>query len=332
NLVANNFSDDIFRDSVPDSILICPQRKFSCNGDPPRSSTSAINCGGRMMRSSDGIDFEADNSGVGEASLRFTNTRRWAVSNVGLFGESNVGLIGERRRGWDIINTLSQITGTSDSGLFQTSRVSGGSLRFYSLGLENGMYNVNLQFAETEYDDPSSLTWQSLGIRVFDIYLQGVRHVKDFDIRKEAGGASNRAIQKDYKVQVSQNYIEIHLFWAGKGTCCIPYQASYGPSISAILVTPASEPTFGNLPPTAPKKSKIGLIVGTVVSVAVLSFTAIFAVFYCLMKGSDIDEEEVLLDIENKPNTFTYAELRNATEAFNSANKLGEGGFGSVYK
>lgn len=39
-----------------------------------------------------------------------------------------------------------------------------------------------------------------------------------------------------------------------------------------------------------------------------------------------------LLGIENRPNTFTYAELRNATEAFNSANKLGEGGFGSVYK
>ncbi|RZC59546.1 hypothetical protein C5167_006859, partial [Papaver somniferum] len=39
-----------------------------------------------------------------------------------------------------------------------------------------------------------------------------------------------------------------------------------------------------------------------------------------------------LLGIEIRPNTFTYAELKNATEDFNSANKLGEGGFGSVYK
>ncbi|KAI3844307.1 hypothetical protein MKW92_027573, partial [Papaver armeniacum] len=189
-----------------------------------------------------------------------------------------------------------------------------------------------LRFAETEYDDPSSLTWKSLGRRVFDIYLQGDRRVKDFDIRKEAGGASNRAVQRDFTFPVSQNCIEIHLFWAGKGSCCIPYQGSYGPSISAILITPDFEPTVSNLPPTAPEKSKIGLIVGIVVSVAVLSCISIFAVFYCGRKVSDVDEEEELLGIENKPNTFTYAELRNATAAFNSANKLGEGGFGSVYK
>lgn len=33
-----------------------------------------------------------------------------------------------------------------------------------------------------------------------------------------------------------------------------------------------------------------------------------------------------------KPNTFSYAELRTATEDFNPSNKLGEGGFGPVYK
>jgi hypothetical protein len=36
---------------------------------------------------------------------------------------------------------------------------------------------------------------------------------------------------------VSENYLEIHLFWAGKGTCCIPVQGYYGPLISAIHVT-----------------------------------------------------------------------------------------------
>ncbi|KAI3965855.1 hypothetical protein MKX01_010812 [Papaver californicum] len=324
NLVANNFPDDILRNSVPASGLNCLQRNFSCNRDPPRYSSFAIKCGGSNMRSSDGIDFEADNSTLGAASLHLTNTRRWAVSNVGLFGE--------REGAQYTISTSSQITGTLDSELFQTSRISGGSLRYYGLGLENGPYNVNLRFAETDYNDPSTLTWESLGRRVFDIYLQGDRRVKDFDIRKEAGGASNRAVQRDYKVQVSQNYLEIHLFWAGKGTCCIPKQGSYGPSISAISVTPDFKPTVSNLPPTAPRKSKTGLIVGIVVSVAVLSFTAIFTVFYCRRKRSNIDEEEELLGIENRPNTFTYAELKSATEDFNSANKLGEGGFGSVYK
>jgi hypothetical protein len=35
---------------------------------------------------------------------------------------------------------------------------------------------------------------------------------------------------------VSENYLEIHLFWAGKGTCCTPVIGYYGPLISAIHV------------------------------------------------------------------------------------------------
>lgn len=39
-----------------------------------------------------------------------------------------------------------------------------------------------------------------------------------------------------------------------------------------------------------------------------------------------------LLGIGHRPNTFSYAELRSATEDFVPSNKLGEGGFGPVYK
>ncbi|GJZ64571.1 probable LRR receptor-like serine/threonine-protein kinase [Tanacetum coccineum] len=38
------------------------------------------------------------------------------------------------------------------------------------------------------------------------------------------------------------------------------------------------------------------------------------------------------LGIDARPNTFSYAELRTATDDFSAANKLGEGGFGPVYK
>ena len=38
-------------------------------------------------------------------------------------------------------------------------------------------------------------------------------------------------------VPVSENYLEIHFFWAGKGTSYIPAQGTYGPSISAISAT-----------------------------------------------------------------------------------------------
>ena len=55
-------------------------------------------------------------------------------------------------------------------------------------------------------------------------------------------GASFLAVQVQYnKVQASENYLEIHLFWAGKGTCCIPDKGTYGPSISALSATPGNK-------------------------------------------------------------------------------------------
>lgn len=65
--------------------------------------------------------------------------------------------------------------------------------------------------------------------------FQGSLKQKDFEIEKEAGGVE-RAIVKKFHVTVSENYLEIHLFWAGKGTCCIPEQGYYGPLIAAIHV------------------------------------------------------------------------------------------------
>ena len=62
---------------------------------------------------------------------------------------------------------------------------------------------------------------------------QGNPVLQDFDIQKEAGGPYI-GIERDFPAQVSENYLEIHFFWAGKGTCCVPALGTYGPSISAI--------------------------------------------------------------------------------------------------
>ena len=72
--------------------------------------------------------------------------------------------------------------------------------------------------------------------RFFIPFLQGNRRQKDFDISKEAGGVG-RALIKDFDVNVTQGFLEIHLFWAGKGTCCIPEQGDYGLLISAVKVS-----------------------------------------------------------------------------------------------
>ena len=50
-----------------------------------------------------------------------------------------------------------------------------------------------------------------------------------------AGGVE-KALVKTFNVTVTENYLEIHLFWAGKGTCCVPKQGHYGPLIAAVHV------------------------------------------------------------------------------------------------
>ena len=113
----------------------------------------------------EGITYEAENSSsFGAAWFYVTQTEKWAVSNVGLFAERNNQSYVE--------NTLAQVIGTKTPELYQDSRMSPGSLRYYGLGLDNGLYNVSLFFAETGFDARSSQTWKSLGRRVFNIYIQ----------------------------------------------------------------------------------------------------------------------------------------------------------------
>ncbi|XP_050288031.1 probable LRR receptor-like serine/threonine-protein kinase At1g56130 [Quercus robur] len=322
NLVANNFIFDRSNISVFPR-LNCLQRNFPCNRNSPLYANFSIKCGGREMPA-EGIVYEAENaSSFGPAWYYVTDTEKWAVSNVGRFAERNNQSYVEI--------TLAQVIATSTPELYQTSRMSPGSLRYYGLGLDNGLYNVSLFFAETGFDYRSSQTWKSLGRRVFDIYIQGRLELKDFDISKEAGEVE-KAIRKIFKANVSENYLEIHLFWAGKGTCCIPVQGYYGPLISAIHVVSDFVSNVPGIPPSnRGKKSRLGLIVGIAVPVGVVSLILIFAVLYVKRKSQHYNEEE-LLGIGLRPNTFSYAELRSATDDFNPSNKLGEGGFGPVFK
>ncbi|KAJ4705812.1 putative LRR receptor-like kinase [Melia azedarach] len=321
NLVANNLTLETSDSSGLPHGLNCLQRNFPCNQGSGIYANFAIKCGGPQITSSNSIVYERDNETLGPATYYVTDTNKWGVSNVGYFAGSNSPQYTS--------SSLSQFTDTLDSELFQTSRISASSLRYYGLGLENGNYTVNLQFAETAIMDTNR--WESLGRRVFDIYVQGNLVLKDFDIKKAAGGVSKKAVQREFKARVSENYLDIHLFWAGKGTCCVPAQGTYGPSVSAISVTPDFVPTVS---PPSKKKNRTGMIVGIVVGVGVVSFLSVIAIFCFVQrrKRPHADDDEELLGMDARPYTFSYAELKNATDNFSPANKLGEGGFGPVYK
>ncbi|PIM98439.1 Serine/threonine protein kinase [Handroanthus impetiginosus] len=191
----------------------------------------------------------------------------------------------------------------------------------------------------------NSTVWKSLGRRIFDVYIQGHLELKNFDIRKEAGG-SFRAVVRNFTAQVMENHLEIHLFWAGKGTFSVPARGIYGPSISAISVTPADFiSTVGNNPPdeSISKKRRTGIIMGIVLSIGAISSLSLFVVYYLVQRRKrqnnredegrqNNHEDEEFVGIETKVYTFGYMQLQAATDDFSVVNKLGEGGFGSVYK
>ncbi|KAI6684281.1 hypothetical protein NL676_030194, partial [Syzygium grande] len=123
----------------------------------------AINSGGPLVKSSDGTLFEGDyNNDIGPASFFVSETKRWALSNVGIFTDATNNQFTR--------STSNTILNASDRVLFQTTRISASSLRYYGLGLQNGNYTVNLGFAETAF--PVDSQWASRGRRVFDIYIQ----------------------------------------------------------------------------------------------------------------------------------------------------------------
>ncbi|KAL1559271.1 putative LRR receptor-like serine/threonine-protein kinaseisoform X1 [Salvia divinorum] len=324
NVVSNNFTfGDSNTTSALPSGLECLQRNFPCSRGQPIYSRFAVNCGGRSITSNDGIEYEADSEALGPATYYTSSTRRWAVSNAG-FAVDNIAPE-------YISSSASQFTNTLDSELFQNVRLSAGDLRYYGLGLQNGNYTVRLQFAETI--NPAARTWQAVQRRVFDIYIQGSLAEKDFDLQRDSGRVPLRAVTRDFTAEVVENYMEIHLFWGGKGTCCVPAQAVYGPLISAISATPNFVPTVSDNPPGG-KKNQTGLIVGIVVPVSVAALLFIFAFCYLSQRRKrqkNIEDEE-FLGIDAQTYTFSYAELRAATGDFDPSNKLGEGGFGPVYK
>ncbi|XP_031499793.1 probable LRR receptor-like serine/threonine-protein kinase At1g56140 [Nymphaea colorata] len=318
NLVGNSFSSNI--SGLP-SGLYCLQKSFPCHINPPYSSF-AVNCGGLDIKSGTlGTLFERDNASLNASSYFTTETKKWAVSSNGVFIDIDNPQY--------ILNSQSQFTNTLDSELFQTARASPGSLRYYGLGLENGNYTVQLEFAETTIQG-------SVGRRLFDIHIQGNLAKKDFDITKQAGGTYLRSVSLNYTANVSQNFLEIHFFWAGKGTCCIPVAGTYGPTVSAISVTPDFIPESSPSSNPPPQKSRTGLVVGTVAAVIVaIGITVIISVLFLKQRKKKLllaSADEELLVTGARPNTFSYAELKTATEDFNPANKLGQGGFGTVYK
>ncbi|XP_061361986.1 probable leucine-rich repeat receptor-like serine/threonine-protein kinase At3g14840 [Gastrolobium bilobum] len=284
----------------------CPKTWYSIN----------INCGGKLVTSNGNKTYDDDSSEMGPARFRQTGTN-WAIITAGHFFDS----------GQPDYYTWSNTTklAVDNAELYMDARVSPNSLTYYGFCLGNGNYTVNLHFAEIMFTNDT--TYSSLGRRVFDIYIQRKLVAKDFNIVKEAGGVG-KAVIKTFTAVVTSNALEIRLYWAGKGTTTIPFGSVYGPLISAISVDPDFTPPLENNGRSIPVR-----VVVAIVAAGVIVIILVIGILWwkgCLrLKSSRAGE---LKGLGSQTGLFTLRQIKAATNNFDESFKIGEGGFGPVYK
>ncbi|GKE73496.1 probable LRR receptor-like serine/threonine-protein kinase, partial [Tanacetum coccineum] len=164
----------------------------------------------------------------------------------------------------------------------------------------------------------------------------GVRYLIDFNIVEAADGVG-KGIYRDFEnIMVNGSTIDIHLYWAGKGTTAIPDRGVYGLLISAITITPNFNvgPSDGGTGGHTTGATG-GLSAGSIVGIVIGSCAFVGLILAVLWWGSYIrgdKEDKELRALELQTGYFSLRQIKSATHNFDPANKIGEGGFGPVYK
>ncbi|KFK35730.1 hypothetical protein AALP_AA4G029200 [Arabis alpina] len=301
--------------SVTDnSVQWCLRKDLPCPGDAEHSSLF-INSGGEKTKI--GKDTYVEDLSTEGTSTFSSVSDRWGYSSSGNW----VGVGGASYLAQDQFNLINEST----PDYYKTARLSPQSLKYYGFCMRRGGYKVKLHFAEIMFSNDK--TFSSLGRRVFDIYVQGNLLERDFNIAEEAGGVGKPFIRQIDDVQVNGSTLEIHLQWTGKGTNLLPRRGVYGPLISAITITPNFKVDTG-------KPLSNGVVVGIVVAAC-----AVFALLVVIilrltgyLGGKEDDENEELRGMDLQTGSFTLKQIKRATNNFDPENKIGEGGFGPVYK
>ncbi|XP_071721936.1 probable LRR receptor-like serine/threonine-protein kinase RFK1 [Rutidosis leptorrhynchoides] len=289
---------------------------FQC---PHYSSCLHVNCGGKdatIKESKQKITYQGDQDVEGGAAKFYLNHDKfWGFSSTGDFLDDNDA---------ENLRYYVYLLPSNLTVLDSTARIAPISLTYFHYCLENGMYTVKLRFAEIQFTNDK--TYKSLGRRVFDVYVQGKLILKDYDIEVAAGGAQ-KLREKVYNVNVTNNMLEIRLIFAGKGTTRIPTSGVYGPLISSIsVVSDVKGCSSGGKQKTAYVVVGVGAGAFCIVllSLCILKWKGYFRGRTKRRQGMD--------GLDLQTGTFSLKQIRAATNDFDSANKIGEGGFGAVYK
>ncbi|WVZ23945.1 hypothetical protein V8G54_002489 [Vigna mungo] len=279
-----------------------------------------------VMENDENVLYVGDGDVLGsEAAKYYINHKsHWGFSSTGDFMDDGNYLNAHFTRA---------LTSSNLPELYQTARVAPLSLTYFLYCLENGKYTVKLHFAEIQFTNDK--TYSSLGKRLFDIYIQEKLVRKDFNIEDESHGPQ-KPLTFPYNVSVTENILEIRFYWAGKGTTRVPGGGAYGPLISALSIV--SRELYNDSTPSKPcseqKSARRMIIVGVgfgvtalclvIIIVGIFLWNGCFKGMIRAVKGTERQD--------SKMGTFTLEQIREATEDFSPVNKIGEGGFGPVYK
>ncbi|KAF3675814.1 putative LRR receptor-like serine/threonine-protein kinase-like isoform X1 [Capsicum annuum] len=271
-----------------------------------------INCGGQQV-DVDGNTYSADLNPNGASTFFINKTGGWGYSSMGVSKSTDKPV-------QFIIQDTCNLTMTA-AVLLETAHVAPISLKYYGFCFIDDNYTVTLHFSEISLSKKTSSTIRST--RVFDIDIQGKNVMKNYNIEEAKENANgDKILQYDVSIE---SQLEIHLYWSGDGST--DYPLNYGPLISAISVVPVPKP--------AKQPHKLSPALTARIAGSSLFFLALllFLIWKLGCLGGKRSSKEELKAAELFPGgAYTFRQIKDATQNFNAVNKLGEGGFGPVYK
>jgi len=193
------------------NVVILKYEESAGDGSDDGGATSfAVNAGGSNYTAADGTTYVADTEYDGSFSGSEGTT----------------------------VDTSLTIENTQDDPLYQTERY--GNPLSYSIPVEDGTYEVTLQFAEIYHGVDGGNANGGEGDRVFNVSVEGQQVLTDYDIYADVGALN--ATEKTFTVEVTDSELNIEL----------DASADYG-KLSAFTLSEADSSGGGddeNAPPT----------------------------------------------------------------------------------